>query len=100
MLAAYSTGVSWPKLLSQATVWTNRVVIHPPGLAGNAFYSTSPHKFSKAINNVRLAIDGQNKGRDAQISDDEPSSIHGLKSRLTRPAQTVDTTSSRVSSAL
>jgi hypothetical protein len=40
--------------------------------AGNAFYSTSPHKFSKAINNVCIAIDSQSEGRDAQISDDEP----------------------------
>jgi hypothetical protein len=40
--------------------------------AGNAFYSTSPHKFSKAVNNVCMAIDNQSEGRDAQISDDEP----------------------------
>ena len=29
--------------------------------AGNAFYSTSPHKFSNAINNVCMAIDRQKR---------------------------------------
>jgi hypothetical protein len=40
--------------------------------AGNSFYSTSPHKFSNAINNVCMAIDSQSEGHDAQIGDDEP----------------------------
>lgn len=41
--------------------------------SGNAFFSTAPHKFSNAIHNVCLAIDGQNEAGDAQIGDDEPS---------------------------
>ena len=41
--------------------------------AGNAFYSTSPHNFSKAIHNVCKAIDSKSEGGDAQIGDDEPS---------------------------
>jgi hypothetical protein len=49
--------------------------------AGNAFYSTSPHKFSNAINNVCMAVDSQSEGRDAQMSDDEP----GLQSTVSSP---------------
>jgi hypothetical protein len=40
--------------------------------SGNAFLSTAPHKFSKAIHNVCMAIDSKNEGGDAQ-GDDEPS---------------------------
>ena len=40
--------------------------------AGNAFYSTAPHQFSKAINNVCIAIESQDEGREYQTSDDEP----------------------------
>jgi hypothetical protein len=41
--------------------------------AGNAFFSTAPHKFSNAIHNVCMAIDSKSEGGDAQIGDDEPS---------------------------
>jgi len=38
--------------------------------SGNAFFSTAPHKFSNAIHNVCVAIEG---GGEAHIDDDEPS---------------------------
>lgn len=41
--------------------------------SGNAFFSTAPHKFSKGIHNVCMAIDSKSEGRDAQVGDDEPS---------------------------
>jgi len=34
--------------------------------SGNAFYSTSPHKFSNAVNNVCMAIDRQQRAQRAK----------------------------------
>jgi hypothetical protein len=34
--------------------------------SGNAFYSTSPHKFSNAVNNVCMAIDRQQRAKRAK----------------------------------
>ena len=36
--------------------------------SGNAFYSTSPHRFSNAINNVCMAIDRQKRAQRANIN--------------------------------
>jgi hypothetical protein len=50
--------------------------------AGNVIYSTSPHKFSNAINNVCVAVVRQKRKAQRPNSEDSPTTfINRLKSR-------------------